>query len=46
MEILVLGGNESLLCGLKGGYRGQTNNVARDHIHLIYPDSTVINYSK
>ena len=39
-------GSRPALCGLKGGYSGQTNNVGIDHINLLYQDCTNINYSK
>ena len=35
-------GSRPALCGLKGGYSGQTNNVGIDHINLIYQDCTII----
>ena len=39
-------GSRPALCGLKGGYSGQTYNVGIDHINLIYQDCTIINDSK
>ena len=41
-------GSTPALCGLKGDYSGQTNNVGVDHIHfnLLRLYNYNINYSK